>query len=297
MLRQRAVALGFKPRLLLPAFKPLSHLTLEGDKQRFKCLKKSLLAQDSFAVWCVRGGYGCQRLMPFLLRMTPPPRPKLFIGYSDATVLHIFFNEKWGWPTLHFPVVNDLPLKQSPAGRKALAAFKQIVCFAQTCANKAAAGAKEGQLGSDDQSFKELKILNAAQCSKIKFVRSILRGGNMTIIQTSIGTPFAGSFKKAVLFLEDVGEAAYRVDRALWQMQTAGVFKNVKALVLGDFLPKTKAVERVLKNFAAACSFPVIAGVPCGHGGRKHPLPFNTKCLLRLNHKKAKAQLDIKNPF
>ena len=249
--------LGFKARVLL-AQKPF-FLFSDTDRQRFLFLKKALLSSSSQALWCLRGGYGCQRLMPFLMKMPKPKTFKWFIGYSDTTILHNFFNLKWKWKSLHFPVLVDAP----PLSSQAVGNLKKILT------------------GSLKQMvFKNLKLLNKAHLKNKLEKESILTGGNLTLIQTSIGTPWQFSFKNKIVFLEDVGESAYRLDRALWQIKSAGIFKGVKALVLGDFLDSSKkssqAIKKVLANFAGAVDFPVLAGVPCGHGSKKEALVFGS---------------------
>ena len=229
-------SLGFKPRLCVGKRKK-SVLSSGPDQVRFEHLKAALVSEDSKAVWCIRGGYGCQRLMPSLMKMTAPSRPKLFIGYSDATVLKIFFNLKWKWSTLHFPVLVHLP-QVSPS---CLKRFKAVL---------------KGQ----PQEFKSLKLLNPSVLNKSSvIINSYLTGGNMTLIQSSIGTPWNFSLKNKIVFLEDIGEKAYKVDRALWQMWKAGCFYRIKALVLGDFLSSEEGnlkVREVFKNFSSLVSFP-----------------------------------------
>ena len=279
---------GFQARVLIHPKKDF--LFSAEDRQRFFYLKKALIHPDSKALWCVRGGYGCQRLMPFLLKMTKPSKAKLLIGYSDVTVVQNFLNLKWGWPTLHFPVLTDLQNISSASNKR----FQALL---------------SGQLKK--QVFKNLFVLNPSSIKKFKNrkIETFLTGGNLTVIQSSIGTPWQFSFQNKILFLEDVGESAYRLDRALWQMKKAGVFKGIKALVLGDFvltkkisslsqthIMEEKKIKKVFELFAQRVSFPVLWGVPCGHGAKKEALPFGTTCNLQLNVG-GKAQLQIKNFF
>ena len=291
-------ALGFKARAQV-SFKNQTGSTTSfssnDPKEKFYQLKKALLSQDSSAIWCVRGGYGSQKLMPFLLKMQKPKKPKLLIGYSDVTVLQVFLNLKWGWPALHFPVLTHL--KNSSTSD--LKHFKQWLT-----------GTKK------QQSFKGLKILSPfgrshKQTDTVTQIGATITGGNLTLIQSSIGTAWAGSFRNKMLFLEEVGEAPYRVDRALWQMQKAGVFKGVKALLLGDFIPKEDhsrvredrlfgrskpEMQKVLSHFATQVSCPVVQGIPLGHGNKKSALPYKTPCVLQI-FPQGQAQLNIKGFF
>ncbi len=264
----------------------LNSLSKSDIDKKFQCLKKALTASDSEAVWCVRGGYGSQKLMSYLMKMKKPVKPKLFIGYSDVTVIHTFLNLQWKWPSLHFPVL--VHTNNSPV--VTLRRFKNLL---------------EGK--QQQQRFLNLKLLNSEfinKKSKAKdelCIKSYLTGGNLTLIHSSIGTPWSGSFQNKILFLEDIGEAPYRLDRALWQMLNAGVFKGVKALLLGDFIysglkNERHEIKQVFKSFADSVAFPVVEGVPCGHGAKKEALPFMTSCQLHVQLN-GKAQLRIASPF
>ncbi len=171
---QQVKSLGFQA--LWAGHLEKTFLFSASDQERARHLKKALVAaKDSQALWCIRGGYGSQRLIETLERMKKPQQIKILIGYSDATILQIFLNLKWKWPALHFPVLTHLK-------------------------------------------------------------------------ESSIGTPWAYSFKNKILFLEDIGESPHRIDRALWQMYHAQVFKGVKALVLGDFIGTKQTEKKQIKK-------------------------------------------------
>jgi len=286
--------LGFKARLPSDIssliVKNASHITkndpnkkTEKQKYKFQHLKNALLDPDSEAIWCVRGGYGSQKLMPHLMKMKKPLKPKPLIGYSDATPLQCFLSTCWKWPVLHFPVL--IHLKNT-----SYASLKRFY-----------------HLLKGDQ--KEQRFLNLKQLNKrmpySQCIKSYVVGGNLTLLQSSIGTPWSTSFQNKILFIEDVGETPYRLDRALWQMYNAGVFKGVRALILGDFTfsddkptrHKQKAqVRQVFKSFSSYVSFPVIEGVPCGHGQKKECIPFMTSSVLEIKPGQ-KTKLFIKNPY
>lgn len=271
--------LGFKGRTsFCKAF-------VSNPEQKFKHFHQALMASDSLALWCVRGGYGSQKLMPYLIQLKKPKCPKLLIGYSDITALFTFFNLKWAWPTLHFPVLTHI----KNSSTKDIKLFKNIAMGTQK-----------------ELVFNGLKWLNPVKGGLVSTIKAPVTGGNLTIIQSSIGTPWAGNFKDKILFLEDIGEAPYRLDRALWQMLNAGVFKGIKALLLGDFTYSKsknvgsitkKAYTKVVKDFAHQVSFPVVKGLPSGHGPKQSaPLPFMTMGKLLLVPQ-GKSQLKVESPF
>ncbi len=83
-------------------------LCANSGEKRFQQLEEALTNTESHAIWCLRGGYGCTRLIPYLLKLTAPKKCKLFIGFSDITALHLFLQQKWHWQTLHGPSLNQV---------------------------------------------------------------------------------------------------------------------------------------------------------------------------------------------
>lgn len=235
---------------------------------QLKHLKRALYS-DSKAIWCLRGGYGSMRLIPHLLKLRPPKKSKLFIGFSDITSLHLFFNQHWNWPTIHGRTISQMhPDFSKTPDRK----FLKDVIF-----GKAA-----------EKTFKHLTPLNH-QAAKNHSIKGAVTGGNLRIIQSSLGTSWEIKAKGKILFIEDVGERGYSVDRMLEQMIQAKIIdKGVKAVIFGDF---TEALEKdgkdlteiALRRFAQKVPYPVLKGLPAGHGHvLNYPIPFNTQALLSL---------------
>lgn len=237
------------------------------DKTRFGYLKKALLSKDSPVIFCLRGGYGSTRLLPFLQEMKKPSQPKLLVGYSDMTALHSFINDVWKWPSLHAPHLIDLNCDLSQVDGKNL---KKIL-FGQKKIIE----------------FHGLKPLNHAARMKKNFpLQAPLSGGNLSVLTSLIGTPWIQCLRSKVVVLEDVGERAYRLDRMLTQWSQAGVFHGVKALIFGTFLsephPSSESllIRKVLQRCASQMTCPVFGSLPFGHGKRQMPLPFMTQAEL-----------------
>ncbi|MGE3920577.1 MAG: hypothetical protein AB7F64_06500 [Gammaproteobacteria bacterium] len=112
-------------------------------------------------------------------------------------------------------------------------------------------------------------------------INTSVTGGNLTIIQTTIGTPWQINTDNKILLLEDIGERGYRVDRILEHLRQADIFKNVAAVLLGDFTPGYEPngmslIEPVLKRFAEACDFSVVKINGIGHNYINYPMPLGT---------------------
>lgn len=230
------------------------------------------LYSDSKAIWCLRGGYGSMRLIPHLLKMKSPKRPKLFIGFSDITSLHLFFSQNWKWPVIHGRTISQMnPELALSKDRK----FLRDVIYGK----------------KHKMTFKSLIPLNKAAEEK-RNLSGKITGGNLRILQSSIGTKWEVKAKGKILFMEDVAERGYSVDRMLEQMiQAEIIHKGVKALVFGDFTQGQEKdgkdhTQEALWRFAQRVPYPVLKGLPAGHGHEfNYPIPFNTPVTLKLGHR------------
>jgi muramoyltetrapeptide carboxypeptidase len=240
-------------------------LCANTDAHRFAQLRKALYARDSRAVWGVRGGYGAIRIIQRLQALKPPAHPKLVIGYSDVTTLHQLLNLFWGWPSLHGPFLDRLGgTNVRDEDRRELDA----VLFG----------------GARHTVFANLTPLNAA-ARRRQLIVGRLSGGNLTVLQSTLGTALQRR-PSGILFLEDVGERGYRIDRMLEHLRLAGVLRNLKAIVLGTFLGGAETDgsnlgPAVLERFAQTVAIPVLAGIEAGHGAGQRPVFLHTRAELR----------------
>lgn len=249
-------------------------LCANSDEKRFQQLKDALLNTDSQAIWCLRGGYGCTRLIPYLRKLIAPEKCKLFIGFSDITTLHLFLQQKWHWQTLHGPSLNQVT--NQLIAQKNIDELKKIIF---------------GQLS-------ELIYLlepYTKSSHSLGFIGAPITGGNLSLVQTSLGTNWQIETQDKILFLEDVNESAYRIDRMLQHLQQSEILSHIKAILLGDFtfpakIEEEKKIQAILERFAKEQNFPVLRCPDIGHGKKNRSLPFATPALLNLN----KNQLTIK---
>lgn len=270
-------SLGLEPRAPRGIFGD-DLLCAHSDARRFEHLKRAIEAPDSACVWCIRAGYGAIRLVEPLRKLRPPAQRKLFVGYSDATTLHFFLNHHWRWPSLHGPLLDRLGSGTVP--REELDELRAVLLG-----------------GMKRVTFAELRPLNGA-ARRRQTIRSRVFGGNLTVLQTILGTPLQRS-PRQILFLEDVGERGYRVDRMLQHLAQAGALRRVQAVIFGSFVGGSEAdgtslVPQVLERFARELSVPVLSGLPAGHGERQRPVFFNTAAELRCG---ASPALSIDVPF
>jgi len=236
-------------------------LCAHKDEKRFAHLKQALQDPSVDIVWLLRGGYGLTRLLPDLLKLEKPAKEKLFVGFSDGSALHTFLNQKWNWLSLHGPGANQM--SRTKVGPKTI---DQTLCFL-----------KEGI-----KSYQPplLTPFNAPARKTTSFSGTLV-GGNLCVLTCSLGTDWQINSSGKILFLEDIDERGYRVDRMLTQLEQARIFEKVKAIIFGDFTRGNEAngtslVPAVLKRFSENMSLPVFSLPGCGHGEENFPLPFNT---------------------
>jgi muramoyltetrapeptide carboxypeptidase len=227
------------------------------DEHRLAELQAALADPDARAVFIARGGYGLLRLLPLLDPALLIERPRPIIGFSDATAL-LGAAARAGLASVHGPVVTQLA--KLPADDHA-ALFGLLERPGQ------------GLLLSD------LEPLVPGR------VQGPLLGGNLEVFSRLLGTPFLPDLAGAVLFLEDVGERPYRIDRLITHLDLAGVFSAVSAVVLGEFhncrekegsTLVSPTTEEVLEERLGRLAIPVVTGARIGHGDRNTALPYGT---------------------
>lgn len=228
---------------------------------------KAAFASTNQTLWCLRGGYGSARLIPYLMKLKKPKEPKLLIGFSDITALHLFIGQSWGWPTIHGRVLTQMGFK---APDRAL--YAELL---------------RGE--HKTLTYKGLIPMNDA-AKKARTIKGKVTGGNLRLLECSIGTAWELEGRGKILFLEDVGERGYAIHRMLVHLSQAGLLEGVRAIVLGDFTDGKEAdgtdrTQEALESFARESAIPVLRGMPCGHGEKNWPLPFNTKATLKLGRR------------
>lgn len=244
------------PRNLISQIIPYNSNT---DENRFEQLKNAL-SDNTSIIWSLRGGYGSARLYDSLSKLKKPTEEKVFIGYSDLTFIHLFLNQKWGWKTIHGAMILDLfDPKKDPKN------FSMILDILS---------GKEREL-----KYLGIKPFNSL-ANSIENVQGILVGGNLELLENSLGTPWQIIGKNKIIFIEDVGVKGYSVDRTLNHLKQANVFKEAKAVLFGSFIGSDNYVDFALERFAKNIDIPVYKADIFGHGNTNYPLVFNTKAII-----------------
>jgi len=240
--------MGYAVKLADGLFEAKGYLA-GSDAHRASQLQAMFLDDGVDAVMCARGGFGSMRILPYLDWEMIRAHPKPFIGFSDITAIHQALLLRAGLTTFHGPVVCSLPASDR-----------------QTRLSLNRAITSEAPLS-----------LKAARPRTIKSGRAdgVLVGGNLTTLCHLVGTPFQRGFAGAILFIEDTGEAAYRIDRMLMHLKLAGCFDGMAGLVAGTFKDCARAaiVDNLLRQRFVDQEVPILSGMAFGHGRRNVTLP------------------------
>lgn len=233
-----------------------------ADDARVHDFNTALRDPSIDAVWCLRGGYGTMRILERIDWMALVRRPRPLIGFSDNTALHLAAHAA-GVVSCHGPhpatrdftrfsgdLLRRVVCDPSPAGRLPFPAAGQR-------AETLSPGAAEGPLV----------------------------GGNLSLVAATLGTPFAIRAEGAIVFLEEVGEAAYRIDRLLTQLVLAGVFRAAAGVAVGAFTetpadPHGPGAGEVLRERLGSLGIPVAMGFPFGHVDDNWTLPVGVRARL-----------------
>ena len=224
------------------------------DDARAADLRAMLLDPGVKAVWFARGGYGTARLLHRVPWSALRRHPKLLVGYSDLTALFCAAVQRSGSRCLHGPVVTELgqPGAYHARSLRELLAGRPIVLRPR-----------------------KTQVLVSGRA------RGRLLGGNLTVLAHLQGTPYAPDLRGRVLFVEEVGEQAYRIDRALTQLKAAGAFRDLAAVLVGHcevprrrVFPPDRELGDLLAESFGSLGIPVVTGVPAGHLAGKWTLPL-----------------------
>ena len=217
------------------------------------------------AIFPVAGGYGLTRIIDRIDYDALRKDPKIVTGYSDLTALHLSIARKARLVSFHSPMPqSNLWRGEKPEFRFAAASFRRAV-FADSY-NKG----ESGYTIAVPEDHPPQKLVGGKATGR-------LLGGNLSLISATMGTPFAPQPEGAILLIEDVNEAPYRVDRMLSQLRLAGVLGKVSGVVVGSFCPpgapESAELDRVVREYLEGLKVPVLWKFPVGHNPPNATLP------------------------
>lgn len=235
-----------------------------SDELRGADLQRFLDDPSIKAIFAARGGYGTIRIIDQLDFSVFAAHPKWLIGFSDITVLHSHIHANFGIPTIHGQMPMTIPDATKPSLetlRNAL--FNRLPQYRYT---QTPASGRSGE------------------------ATGVLIGGNLTLLQIMQGSVSEMDYTGKILFLEDVSEYLYSVDRMLWSLKRAGKLSRLKGLIAGGFtelkdekVPFGKTAEEIIAEHVSSYSYPVCFNFPAGHIDDNHALILGKEVTLKVD--------------
>lgn len=230
-----------------------------SDEERYEDLANAFLDPDTRAIICARGGYGCVHLLEQLDRLPLRDDPKWVVGYSDISALHALMTRK-GIKSIHAPMT------------------KHIAQFS-------------GQDGDSLMLFSELEgatpdlEVEGSQFNRPGRAEGLLVGGNLAVVAGLVSTPFDVIRPGRILFIEDIAEPIYKIERILYTLRLSGVLGSLAGLIVGqftDYAPdrNSQSMEEMISRMVAPFDFPVAYNFPIGHVD--HNVPMICSSTVRL---------------
>ena len=240
------------------------------DKNREKDFQKALDNKNIKAIWCARGGYGAVRIIDKLNFDNYLKNPKWIIGFSDITVIH-----------------NKLNFLNSESIHAMM-----ITGFEDIGQNNDSLSKLKNVLFGDSLSYS----ITSNKNNKTGKSEGIIVGGNLTLIQSTIGSKTELKMKDKILFIEEIGEYAYHIDRMLYSLKRAGYFENCKGLIVGQISDVKKnttdfgrSINELILDVLDEYNFPILFDFPAGHEKTNFPIILGRKVILEVSKSDSKV--------
>ncbi len=278
---QKIRAMGLEPVMFPACYSRYGYLSAADDK-RAEEVNGAFADESIKGIICLRGGYGAMRILDLLDYEMIKRNPKVFLGYSDITGLHIAFNKICRMVTYHGPMAASSFAKVK--GGKVKFETYTYDSLRKNLFTNEAPGLVENPEGEVMRSL----VGGKAQGEII--------GGNLSLLAATLGSPYEVDVKGKILFIEDVGEKTFRVDRMLTSLALAGKFKDCVGVILGTWISCAEehdehegdsdlTLEEVFRDVIVPWKKPIIANFRAGHNFPQPTLAFGTKVIMDADKK------------
>lgn len=258
--------MGFKVKLGKSCFETWGYLS-GVDSIRAEDLDNMFADKEVDGILCLRGGYGASRILDKINFNIVKDNPKIFVGYSDITVLHTSFNQICDLVTFHGPMAASN--MSDEIDQFTIDSFLKAITSTDPLGNI------------------ENPINEKIGCLVPGEATGEITGGNLALIAGTLGTPYEINAKGKLLLIEEVEEEPYRVDRMLTQLALAGKFKDANGIILGDFkncTPKeyvnSLSLMEVFQSTIVPFNKPTIYNLKAGHSFQKITIPFGVEAKM-----------------
>ncbi|WP_225975070.1 S66 peptidase family protein [Anseongella ginsenosidimutans] len=261
--REVIQALGFKVKMGEHVNDRYGHLA-GSDKERAGDLNKMFADPEVKGIICLRGGSGAARILPLVDYESIRARPKVFMGYSDITALHMAIYTQTGLVTFHGPMASSAWPGYNAAQFRSLFLDGALPAW------------KNPQSKGDDLIIRQnrTRTIQSGQAS------GELLGGNLSVLTGIAGSKYFPDFSGKIMFLEEVGEQLYRVDRMMSQLQLCGALENLAGFIFGQCTEcnpgegyGSLTLDEILDHYIRPLDIPAYSGALIGHISRQFILP------------------------
>lgn len=253
---------GFKIALGKYSLEKSKGFLAGSEEQRLYDMHQMFKDPNINAIFCSRGGYGSLSLLDKIDYELIKRNPKIFLGYSDITALHIAIGQNSDLITFHGPMVSDLT-ENSPEYNRLM--LKRTIMHSSS-------------IGEISHPEKDTKVIYPGR------TMGRLTGGNLSLICSTLGTDFEIDCKDKILVMEEVGEPSYKIHRMIIQLALAGKLRDAAGFIIGEFYncieEEEYPLDKMLEDLFLTYKKPVIYGVKCGHGPYKATLPLGCTAII-----------------
>lgn len=257
--------MGYKVKMGKCTYLSIHGYSAGTGEEKAKDINEMFADQEVRAIWCIRGGDTSSHAMDKIDYEAVRKNPKVFVGYSDITNLHVNFNQKCDLITFHGPMVKSNMLNNFDDFTKE--SFEKALNM-------------EDELILENPEGESFKVMIEG------YAEGTVVGGNLALLTSMIGTPYEVDTKGKILFIEDVDESVERLDRMMYQLKYSNKLKDASGIIFGDFTDcinnrdKSYTTIEMLKDVLADFEKPVMYNIKSGHCFPMSTIPFGTNCVI-----------------
>jgi muramoyltetrapeptide carboxypeptidase len=263
--RELVEKMGYKVKMGKTIYRSIHGYSAGTGQEKADDIHQMFADQEVKAIWCIRGGDSSSHIVDKIDYEMIRKHPKIFVGYSDVTNLHVAFNQRCDLVTFHGPMVKSNMLDDFDEFTKR--SFQAALTMEEEFI-------LENPEGVDFQVMVE------------GYAEGTITGGNLALLTSMIGTPYEVDTKGKILFIEDIGESVRRVDRMMHQLKYSNKLQDAAGIIVGDFADchnkddESYTVIELLKDVLADYTKPVMYNIQSGHCSPMSTIPLGLMCTM-----------------
>ncbi len=265
--------MGYQVKMGKTTYLSVNGYSAGNGQEKADDINQMFADKDVKAIWCIRGGHTSSHAVDKIDYELIRNHPKIFVGYSDVTNLHVNFNQKSDLITFHGPMVKSNMLRNFDDFTKK--SFESALNM-------------EDELSLDNPEGEAFKVMVEGDAE------GTIVGGNLALLTSMIGTPYEVDTKGKILFIEDIGESVDRLDRMMHQLKFSNKLEDAAGIIFGEFTDclnsydESYTVSDMLKNLLSDYSKPVMYNIKSGHCSPMSTIPLGAKCRMDTTSKSIK---------